>query len=157
MSDDRETFWDRLDGVNAGMLGSSEALNFVPMSHYADPEAGALWFITAKGTDLVTAAEAGPFDAMHIIADGSEKLWARIEGRLELSEDRAKLDELWSRVAAAWFDEGKQDPDVRLLKFSLTRAEVWATTGGLGFLYEVAKANLTGAKPDVGEHFTLTF
>lgn len=157
MSDDRETFWKRLDGINAGMLGSTEELNFVPMSHYADPDAGALWFISAHGTDLVSAAEAGPYEAMHLIADGSAKLWARIEGTLELSNDRAKLDEIWGRVAAAWFDEGEQDPDVRLLKLTLNSAEVWATTGGLGFLYEIAKANLTSAKPDIGEHFTLTF
>lgn len=157
MSDDQDTFWKRLEGINAGMLGSAEQLNFVPMSHYADPDAGALWFISAQGTDLVSAAEAGPFDALHLIADGSAKLWARIEGRLELSDDRAKLDELWNSVASAWFDEGEQDPDVRLLKFTISQAEVWATTGGLGFLYEIAKANLTNAKPDMGDHFTLSF
>lgn len=154
---DQQLFWKRLDGINAGMLGTTQAQNFVPMSHYADPDAGALWFITAEGTDLNAAAASGPVDAIHIIGDASGKLWARIEGRLEQSQDRAKLDEIWSAVASAWFEQGEQDPDLRLLKLTLTGAEVWSTTGGLGFLYQVAKANLTGKKPDMGEHFTLSF
>lgn len=154
---DQQTFWKRLDGINAGMLGSVQQLNFVPMSHYADPDQGALWFITAQGTDLERQAAAGRFDAMHIVGDASGKLWARIEGQLELSDDRDKLDEIWGAVASAWFEEGERDPDVRLLKFTLTGAEVWSTTGGLGFLYQIAKANLTGTKPDIGEHYLLSF
>ena len=31
-----------------------------------------------------------------------------------------------------------------------------STSGGVGFLYEIAKAKVTGDKPDMGEHFTLT-
>lgn len=154
---DQDTFWKRLDGINAGMLGSVEHLNFVPMSHYANPDQGALWFITAEGTDLEKQAAAGAFDAMHIVGDASGGLWARIEGQIELSQDRAKLDELWSAVASAWFEDGEQDPDIRLLKFTLTGAEVWSTTGGLGFLYQIAKANLTSSKPDIGEHYRLSF
>lgn len=157
MSNPQETFWKRLDGINAGMLGTTDKLKLVPMSHYADPAQNALWFITAEGTDLVTQLASGPSEAIHVVGDGSGKLWARIEGRLELSADRAKLDEIWNAVAEAWFDGGERDPDVRLLKFSLAHAEVWATTGGLGFFYEVAKARLTGDKPDLGTHFELSF
>lgn len=157
MSTDQETFWKRLDGINAGMLGTTDALKFVPMSHYADPDAGALWFISAQGTDLVAKAQSGPVEAIHIIGDASGKLWARIEGQLALSNDAAKLDEIWSAVAEAWFEGGERDPDVRLLKLTLSNAEIWSTTGGLGFLYQIAKANLTGGKPDIGEHANLSF
>lgn len=153
----RETFWKRLDGINAGMLGTTDKLKLVPMSHYADPEAGALWFITAAETDLARQAAAGPQDAVHVVGDGGGKLWARIEGQLEQSDDAAKLDELWNSVAEAWFDGGERDPDVRLLKLTLQHAEVWATTGGLGFLYQIAKARATGETPDMGEHFELSF
>lgn len=154
---DRQSFWKRLDAINAGMLGTAPALHFVPMSHHADPDADALWFITAQGTELTQAAASGPVDAMYLIGDASGKLWARIAGQLEQSQDHAKLEQIWSAVASAWFEQGKADPDLRLLKLSLTGAEVWSTPGGLGFLYEIAKARLTGEKPDMGEHFTLTF
>lgn len=154
---DQETFWKRLDHVNAGMLGCAPDWRLVPMSHYADPDAKALWFITAKGTDLVNAAEGGARDAVHVVADAGKHLYARIEGRLESSDNAAKLDEIWNAVASAWFEDGKRDDDLRLLKFSISSAEVWATTSGVGFFYQTAKAKLTGAKPDMGEHFRVGF
>ena len=157
MTDNRETFWKRLEDVNAGMLGSAPDWRLVPMSHYPDPQAGALWFITAEGTDLVKAVKGGPQHAVHVVAEGGGKLYARIEGRLELSNDAAKLDELWNAVASSWFEEGKRDDDLRLLKLTLSAAEVWATTGKLGFLYEVAKSKVTGVKPDMGDHFEVSF
>lgn len=152
----RDEFWARLQGINAGMLGLTEDLKLVPMSHTADREAKALWFITAQGTHLAEALQGGGRDALYIVADGGGKLFARIEGQLELSNNQAKLDQIWNAVASAWFEEGRQDPDVRLLKFSIRGAEVWTTTGGIGFLYEVARARVTGAQPDMGEHFQLT-
>lgn len=157
MSTEKDTFWKRLDDINAGMLGTVDQLKFVPMSHYADAKAASLWFITAEGTDLAAQASAGPVDAMHLVGDASGKLWTRVEGVLELSTDKEKLDEIWNTVASSWFEGDERDPDVRLLRFTIQSAEVWTTTGGLGFLYEVAKANVTGAKPDMGDHFTLNF
>ena len=154
---DRETFWKRLDDVNAGMLGCDPDWRLVPMSHYADPDQGALWFITAEGTDLVELVRGGAKQAVHVVSSQGGKLYARIEGRLELSNDSAKLDELWNAVASSWFEDGKRDDDVRLLKLSIAEAEVWATTGGMGFLYQVAKGKLTGDKPDMGEHFEVSF
>lgn len=151
-----KVFWDRMDTVNAGMLAAGESPRFMPMSHNADPAARRLWFITAKGTDLVTATEAGPVAAVYMVADGGKGLYAQINGTLELSTDRDKLDEIWNVVASSWFDGGKDDPDLRLLSLSVTGAEVWATTtSGIGFMFQVAKAQLTGSEPDMGEHFTL--
>jgi len=157
MSQEEQIFWKRLAGINAGMLGTRERMKMVPMSHYADAEAKALWFITAEGTDLVGELAQGGQPAIHVIGDAAGRLWAQIEGQLELSADREKLDEIWNTVAAAWFEEGRKDPDLRLLKLSLTEADIWPTTGGVGFLFQVAKARLTGDEPDIGEHFHLTF
>lgn len=153
----RDRFWDRLDDINVGMLGLTDDMRLLPMSHYADREAGALWFITAKGTDLArhTADAARP--ALHVVADGGEGLFARIAGQLSLSNDQAKLDELWNAVASSWFEEGRQDDDVALLRMDLSDAEVWITGGSIGFLYQIARSKVTGEKPDLGEHLTLQF
>ncbi|WP_246195325.1 pyridoxamine 5'-phosphate oxidase family protein [Paracoccus litorisediminis] len=121
---EKDLFWKRLESINAGMLGTRAQLKLVPMSHYADRDAGALWFITAQGTDLVAEVEGGAQPALHIVGDAAGKLWTRMEGHLELSPDRGKLDEIWNRVAAAWFDEGKDDPDLRLLRLDLSEAEI---------------------------------
>lgn len=151
-----DDFWSRLDDIQAGMLAVDMGRP-VPMSHYADREANALWFITAKGTPMETALRAGDMAARYVIASGNGKLYATVDGTARLSEDREKLDELWNAVADAWFEDGKDDEDVQLVRFDLGEAEIWATTGGLGFLYEVAKAQITDEKPDIGRHGRLDF
>lgn len=153
----RDRFWSRLQDINAGMLGLTGDLRLVPMSHYPDREARALWFITAKGTDLARHLTSEGQPALHVVGDSGQGLFARLEGRLALSEDRAKLDELWNAVAASWFEDGRQDEDIQLLRFDLDTAEIWVTGGSLGFLYQIARSKLTGEKPDLGEHITLTY
>ncbi|KIN64668.1 putative general stress protein 26 [Sulfitobacter noctilucicola] len=153
----KEEFWDRLEDARVGML-SAGAARAVPMSHYVDddhPEQG-IWFITAKQTDLAQAAAAGP-ESTFIVNSTGQSLYARIDGTLHLSHDTAQLDRLWNFVADAWFEGGKQDPDVQLLNFKPTTAEIWVTGGSMKFLYEVAKANLTDSKPDMGEHKVISF
>jgi general stress protein 26 len=158
MSDNSETFWSRMEATNAGMLGIAANGKLVPMSHYVDRAASSLWFITAHGTDLVTELEKGPQAANYVLASGGDGLYARITGSLALNTDPAKLDEIWNAIASSWFEGGKRDPDIRLLQFSLTEADVWTTTTrGLAFFYEIAKSKVTGDEPDTGAHFTLAF
>lgn len=157
MTDHAETFWDRLEDVNAGMLGLTEDPRLVPMHHYADKDANVLWFITARQTDLATSVADGGKNAIYAVSTASEGLYARIQGTLSLSDDRAKLDELWNAVASTWFDKGEQDPDVQLMRLDLKEAEIWTTGGSVSFIYQMAKAKVTGKKPDAGDHFTLSF
>jgi general stress protein 26 len=149
-----DDFWTRLGDLNAGMLSVGENRP-IPMSHYPDRDANALWFITAMGTDIAQALASGSQPARYIVAAG--KLYATIDGTASLSNDAAKLAEIWNAVADAWFEDGREDDDIALVRIDLKSAEVWATDGGLAFLYEIAKANLTDEKPDIGAHGTLSF
>lgn len=149
-------FWDRIEAVNAGMLDAAGGARWVPMSHYADRAANALWFLTTEGTQIVDAVTAGQHDATYLLADNAKGLFAQVTGSLAISTDRAKLEELWNPVASAWFDGGIDDPDLRLLSFTVTGGEVWVTpTSGVRFMFNIAKAKLTGDAPDMGDHFTL--
>jgi general stress protein 26 len=128
----------------------------VPMSPYADKDEGVIWFITAEGTDAQTAAN-GAGTVRLIYGDSGAKLYGTVEGSLTQADNSAKLDELWSPVAAAWFEDGREDDDVRLLAFRPTRGEIWATDGAAGFLYQIAKANMSDDTPDMGEHGSISF
>ncbi|UWQ95136.1 pyridoxamine 5'-phosphate oxidase family protein [Rhodobacteraceae bacterium M385] len=159
MADLKHEFWDRIEDVRSGMLGIKGEGRLVPMSPKADDDIpGALWFITAKGTELARAVAAGPRDAQFVVADDGEGLYADLDGKLEHSTDREALDEAWSFVADAWFEGGKHDAAVCLLKFTPSEGEVSVTEGGgAKFLYEIAKAHLTDETPDMGEQGTVTF
>lgn len=151
----KQTFWDRLDDVTAGML-EVEPGRSIPMSPYGDSAEAAIWFITSDGSEAFDAAKAGK-PASFTVAEQNAKLYARIEGSLAVVDDKQKLDALWSPVAAAWFEDGREDEHVRLICFRPGNAEVWATDGGAGFLYEVAKANVSEQTPKLGTHGKVSF
>lgn len=159
MSDAKTDFWDRVDDVQAGMLGLEKNGKLVPMSPTLRKDRdGKIWFIAAAGEDLVNDTAAGPQDGRFVIADAKSGLYANVAGSLAQNNDKAVLDEIWNVVASAWFEDDKQDSDLRLLCFTPSKAGAWfSTTSGVKFLYEIAKANITGAKPDTGYQADLTF
>ncbi len=148
-----DKFWDRLKDCRTGMLSIDGRA--VPMSHFADENRRDLWFITAKGTYMTEHADGT--DATYILCNDSKGIYASLTGRLTPEFNPQKLEEYWSVVASAWYEDGKQDPDVQLLKLSLKHGEGWTAKNGAAFMYQIAKANLTGDKPDIGEHFDLNF
>ena len=52
-----------------------------------------------------------------------------VTGRADLTHDRAKIGELWSAEAQAWWPKGPDDPDVRLLRVIPESAEYWDARG----------------------------
>jgi hypothetical protein len=40
-------------------------------------------------------------------------------------QDRAKIDELWKPFLKAWFPEGKDDPQIALIRVDVDHAEYW--------------------------------
>ncbi|SEM97719.1 General stress protein 26 [Loktanella fryxellensis] len=157
--DAKADFWDRVDDVQAGMLGVTSNTKLVPMSpNLRKDRDGKIWFIAAAGEDIVNAVSAGAQDARFVIADAKSGLYSNIEGSLAHVEDKAVLDEIWNAVASAWFEDDKDDADIRLLCLTPRNAPTWfTTTSGVKFFYEIAKANLTDAEPDTGYKADLTF
>ena len=158
MEDLKTEFWKRLDSVRAAMLGV-EGGTLVAMSPQLDDKhPGVIWFITARGTDLQCATTHGPQKARLVVSDDKAGLYADVKGTLERSGDHETLEDIWSFVASAWFDGGQEDPDVCLLRFTPGSAEISISEGGaVRFLYEIAKANLTGGKPDAGAQGSVSF
>lgn len=159
MTDLKHEFWERIKKVNASMLGLVNDGPFVAMSpQLDDDQPGHIWFITAKGTDLSKAVANTDQQARMIISDDSAGLYADVTGVLRHTADQEALDDVWSFVADAWFEGGKHDPDVVLLCFTPASATLSITHGGgARFFYEIAKGNLTGEKPDIGEHGQIAF
>ena len=49
----------------------------------------------------------------------------RIHGRLVVDNDPAIIDRLWNPMIAAWYEGGKPDPNLALLRFDAEKAEIW--------------------------------
>jgi general stress protein 26 len=151
--------WAELDHNRFGMLGSTANAggHFNPMTAYAEPESGTIWFYTSKDTDLARAADGG-VGATFIVMAKDQDFQACIAGELKTTQDSLHRDKYWSPLVAAWFAGGKDDPKLTLLAFTCKDADVWVSdAGALKFGWEVAKANLTKATPDLGGHAHLAF
>ncbi len=93
-----------------------------------DDDHGPIWFFTSQDSGLVNAGN-GPATA-HFVAK-SHDLFARIEGRLTEATSPEMIEKLWNPFVAAWYEEGKDDPDIALLRFDLDSAEIWENGSSL--------------------------
>lgn len=90
----------------------------------SDKGHGPIYFFTAKDTDLVQEMGDRHRAVIHFAAKGHD-LFAAVEGELFLDDDRATIDRLWNRFVAAWFENGKDDRDLQLLRFEPRDAHIW--------------------------------
>jgi general stress protein 26 len=158
-TDPRSALFDVLDGVRAGMLGMTAGGDGLqPMTHFADRTSGTIWFISSTDTALVQSLGMGE-DADYVVISQDHDLHASLRGKLYQLHNDAKLDELWSPVIAAWFEGGRQDPRVAMLRFDPEVADVWASsTSSLKFGFEIIRSTLDpGHQPDIGVKKTVRF
>lgn len=161
MSDDKkDDFWDAMEDVSAAMLGFENG-GLIPMSPKVreDAKDGTIWFITAQDNDLFKGVANGPENARLVVSDQKAGLWADIEGTLATVKSDEVMEDIWGLFAGAWFDEGHDDPDARLMCFTPRKAEATITDSNpLQFFYQIAKANVTKQTPDLnGWKGTITF
>lgn len=120
-------FWKALKSDRTVMLGleGDHPGQAQPMTvQTEDDEGGPMWIFTSKDTDLVKAlGQSGP--AFINFASKGHELFAAVEGELFTDNDRATIDRLWNPFVAAWFEGGKDDPKLQLLRFEPGRAQVW--------------------------------
>ena len=156
--DDAEArLWQALDDTRIGMLGLPGD-HMQPMTGFRDEADGAVWFYTRDETDLARRAAVDPQRAMFCLISKDRELYACVAGRLSLSRDRERIGRFWNPVVAAWYPEGKDDPHLVLLRLEPEDAQLWLSTKGpVRFAWEVARANLTGDRPDMGERAEIRF
>lgn len=154
----QERLYDAIPDGTTGMLGLSESRShFQPMTAYLDRDSDVIWVYSSKDTDLVREA-AGGRHAMFTFHAEKKGLWACVGGELTETYDRTRLEKDWSPILAAWYPDGKDDPNLAMLRFDLHDAEIWIERKGpLKFLWETAKANVTRDLPDWGQKGEVNF
>jgi general stress protein 26 len=132
----KEKFWKALAASPYLFLqldGRSETA--VPMSPQLDKDANhAIWFFTQTKS---TFAALGPATAT--FESKGHDLFARFDGTLAVETSRERFEQFWNNFVAAWYDGGKDDPDILFLRMDLGSAEIW--DGDMGLL-NVAKMAL---------------
>lgn len=127
-----EKFWKELGSDMTVMLGLShaEAGHARPMTAQIENGRGPIWFFTAKDTGIVQKLN-GTAPAFANFASKGHNLFASVTGKLTLDNDRAVIDRLWNTFIAAWYEGGKDDPKLALLRFDADEAEIWEDASSL--------------------------
>lgn len=139
-------FWKELKSspfVMLGLNGSSDALG-QPMTAQFEGESGPLWFFTTKDNTLVEALAESKEAIANYVSKGHD-LFASIHGTLSVDYDRANVDRLWNPHVEAWFEGGKSDPKLALLRLDTTKAMLWLGGTSIG----AAILRLLGRDPKV--------
>lgn len=95
-----------------------------------DDEGGPIWFFTSTDTELSRALQ-GTERAVLTFADKGHDVFACVHGDLRVGNDPEVIDRLWNRYVAAWYEGGKTDPKLVLLRFDPQEAEIWENASSL--------------------------
>jgi general stress protein 26 len=119
-------FWRALQSDMTMMLGlvGVEESHTRPMTAQLKGSEGPIWFFTSRDNTLVQNLRRDG-RAIATFASKGHDLFASVHGRLMLDNDPDTIDELWSPFIAAWYEGGKDDPELALLRFDAERAEIW--------------------------------
>lgn len=119
-------FWSALKSDMTMMLGLDgvEDGHARPMTAQVEEERGPIWFFTVKDNGIVQQLDHGN-RAIATFTSKTHDLFATVHGRLSVDTDPAVVDRLWNRFVAAWYEGGRDDPKLTLLRLDAQQAEIW--------------------------------
>ena len=149
---DNERVWDLMKKIGFAMLVTrdGEKLRARPMSAYLDRAANAILFLTDARRHKDEEIARDPHVNLSFADTGGQK-YVSLTGTATVSNDRAKIRELFSTPAKAWWDS-PEDPNIRVLKITPDDAEFWDSPGTVVSYVKMAAAAVTGSRPDLGDN-----
>jgi general stress protein 26 len=151
---DVDRVWDIVEKVGVGMLTTRfpGGLRARPIEPRLDREAGLIRIVTDVRGLKDDEIERSPDVGLVVISPG-DKAYLSITGRAVVKRDAAMAKRIWHKTDAMWWPGGPNDPNVRVLVVTPSLAELWdGPSSSMVAAFEMAKANLTGEKPNLGEN-----
>ena len=154
----RTTLWSLIKDIRFAMFTTRHAngqLQARPMTtqNSSLDEDSNLWFFMSRHGDPVADLSAEPGVNVSY-ADPDKDRYVSVSGTASVVENTAKKQQLWTKLAEAWFPGGIGDPDLALVRVRIEDASYWdVKESKVVQLYRMAKAAITGKRPtELGEH-----
>jgi general stress protein 26 len=132
-SEELETrFWRALKSdmtMMVGLVGVDDG-HMRPLTAQIEGEHGPIWFFSSNEAKLVQELN-GPSAAIATFASKGHDLFATVHGQLRVDNDRRVIDTLWNSFIAAWYEGGKDDPKLVLLRLDPDAAEIWLNASSI--------------------------
>jgi len=144
--------WELMEKIGFCMFTTHRGgkIHSRPMSAITKRDEDSVYFLTNVDLAKDDEIEANP-EVCLAFADPSGQKYVSLNGRATVSADKAKIHELWSPFAKAWFD-GEDDPRIRVIRVAPDRAEFWDAPGTLATYVSMIVAAVTDTRPTVGEN-----
>ena len=115
-----------------------------PLQALEFDEDGVLWFATGLDSEKATEIRARPHVGLSF-ADHHANRFVSVSGPARMVHDREKIDALWLPAMSVFFPQGKDDPNLVLVRVEIERAEYWdGPATFVGKLLYLAAAAITG-------------
>lgn len=113
---------------------------------------GELWFFTKSSA--AKADEVRQDEHINLsYAKPEDNRYVSVSGTGEIVRDQAKMKELWTPALKIWFEDGLDDPDLALLKVTITQAEYWKSpSNSVGTALAFVAAYVTGNDAMLGKN-----
>lgn len=154
----RHRLWDLIKDIRFAMFTARHGnghLHSRPMTtqNTCVDEDDSLWFFMSRQGEPVADLAADPVVNVGYADPGADR-YVSVSGTAAVVDDLAKKQQLWSRMAEAWFPGGAADPDLALVQVKIIHAHYWdIQENKIVQLFHIAKAVVTGKPPtQLGEH-----
>ncbi|MET0284731.1 MAG: pyridoxamine 5'-phosphate oxidase family protein [Polyangiales bacterium] len=139
-------FREVLEKFDTAMLvthASSGSGHARPMAVAETSEDGSIWFISHADAPKIDEIQQ---DREIVAVFQQPRTYLSVSGRAELHKDRARIERVWKDSFKTWFDKGKDDPNIVLIRLNPSAAEYWDNTGakGVRFALQYAAAYVKG-------------
>ena len=156
-AENRALLWALIKDIRFGMFTARHAdghLHSRPMTtqNTSLDEDDSLWFFMSNRSDPVADLAAEPVVNVAYTNPASAG-YVSASGLAAVIHDPAKVRQLWSPAAQAWFPGGVGDPDLALVQVRISHAHYWNIKAGrVSQLLRLARPAMTGAPvPAMGE------
>lgn len=152
----RDRVWELAENINICMFVTwdGERQRARPLAANVDRGEHAIYFLTDVAGMKDDQIERFPIVNLAFADTGGNK-YVSITGKASVSNDRAKIRELWTPDNKAFWDS-KEDPDIRLVTVKPDDAEVWDSPGMIVATVKMLAAAVTGAKVELGNNRKVT-
>jgi len=131
-------------------LKEDEGASCRPMSVQKVCDQGNVFFFSEKNSEKNTEISNNKNVQLFFSHPGKGS-YLIVNGTATILEDQPTIDELWNPMATAWFAQGKNDPNISVLKVKPSSAYYWDTDNNrmVNFLKLVVAA-ASGQRADLG-------
>jgi general stress protein 26 len=157
-SSSRTRLWDLIHDIRFAMFTTRHSnghLHSRPLTTQNSKldEDSNLWFFMSRSGDPVADVIGDPTVSV-VYADPNKDRYVSVSGTASVVDNMVKKQQLWSKLAEAYFPAGVTDPDLALVQVRIIHASYWdVKESKLVQLFHMAKAALTGTPPtELGEH-----